>query len=73
MSILNNLRKELDIASQEGAAWFEEANQLAHSLDLTPEELNEALNLLQELKRERALTNGIKKQSKLLQELTRYV
>ena len=73
MSILNNLRKERDITSQEGEAWFEEANQLAHSLDLTPDEMQEALNLLQELKKERAKTNCIKKQRKLLQELTRYV
>ena len=73
MSILNNLRKELDIESQEGAAWLEEANQLAHSLDLTPDEMQEALNLLRELKKEQAITNGIKKHRKLLQELTRYV
>ena len=73
MSILNNLRKELDIASQEGEAWFEEGNQLAHSLDLTPDEMQEALKLLRELKKAQALTNGIKKQSKLLQELTKYV
>ena len=73
MSILNNLRTERDIASQEGAAWFEEGNQLAHSLDLTPDEMQEALNLLRELKKERAKTNYIKKHSKLLQELTKYV
>lgn len=73
MSILNNLRKELDIASQECTLWLEEANQLAHSLDLTPDEMQAALNLLQELKRSRALTNVVKKQRKLLHELTRYV
>ena len=72
MSILQNLRCEIEIISKEGDAGLEDINQLANSLDLTTSELEEALNLLKQLKIEQARTNNIRKHRKLLVALSRY-
>ena len=72
MSILQNLRCEIEIKTKEGDAGLEDINQLAASLDLTTSELEEAVNLLKQLKIEQARTNSIRKHRKLLAALSLY-
>ena len=72
MSILHNLRSAIEIETKKGDAWLEDTNHLANSLDLTADEMNEAVNLLKQLKMEQAITNGINKHRKLLIALSRY-
>ena len=72
MSILQNLRGAIEIEIKKGEAWLEEMNHLANSLDLTIDEMNEAANLLQQLKIAQARTNGIMRHRKLLIALSRY-
>ena len=72
MSILQNLRSAIEIETKEGEAWLEDMNHLASSLDLTIDEMNEAGNLLKQLKIEQTRTNGIRKHRKLLIALSRY-
>ena len=72
MSILNNLRSEIEISTQAGDALLDDANKLKHNLGLTQNEIEEAAHLLQELKRAQKRANSLSKHGKLLQELTRY-
>ena len=72
MSILQNLHGAIEIEIKKGEAWLEDMNHLANSLDLTADEMNEAANLLKQLKMEQAKTNGIRRHRKLLITLSRY-
>ena len=72
MSILQNLHGAIEIEIKKGEAWLEDMNHLANSLDLTADEMNEAANLLKQLKIAQATTNGIRRHRKLLIALSRY-
>ena len=73
MSILQNLRSEIEISIQAGEALLDDVNKLKHNLGLTQNEIDEAAHLLQELKRAQKRANSLSKHGKLLQELTKYV
>ena len=70
MKTLDNLRDAIEIETKKGEAWLEDINHL--SLGLTADEMNEAANLLKQLRIEQAKTNSIKKHRKLLIALSRY-
>ena len=73
MSILQNLRSEIEISIQAGEALLDDVNKLKHNLGLTQNEIDEAAHLLQELKRAQKRAHSLSKHGKLLQELTKYV
>lgn len=72
MGILQNLHSAIEIETKDGDAGLEDINHLAYSLDLTANELEEAVILLKQLKIERTKTNSIRKRRKLLMALSRY-
>ena len=72
MSILHNLHGAIEIEIKKGDEWLDDMNHLANSLDLTADEMNEAVNLLKQLKMEQVRTNCIRKHRKLLIALSRY-
>ena len=72
MGILHNLRGAIEIETKKGDEWLDDMNHLANSLDLTADEMEEAVNLLKQLKIEQARANGIRQHRKLLIALSRY-